>query len=164
MKHLLTLLFICIRLVASAQDEAIAEQETVIVIKDARLDILNSRPEAIRLALDAAKAKVKEPVVYGAIKAGKKTVTGSITQKQGFRVQIYTGPDRLAAMKIKSSFNKMFPGTRSYMSYNPPNFKIKVGDFEDKKEASQFMKRMQGIAPTATVLPDVVTIKNILVQ
>jgi agmatine/peptidylarginine deiminase len=77
---------------------------------------------------------------------------------------IYNGPDRVIAMKIKSEFNRNFPGMRSYMNYNVPNFKIKVGDFEDKKEAYKFLKRITPLLPTSSVVPDAVTVKNILVQ
>ena len=153
-----------------AQDKMLQDTlQNVVVIKDARLDILVTRPEAIRLATEAAsdeKPKIveNEVAVYNPIKAGKKTVTGSIIQKQGFRVMIYNGPDRVIAMKIKSEFNRNFPGMRSYMNYNVPNFKIKVGDFEDKKEAYKFLKRITPLLPTSSVVPDAVTVKNILVQ
>ena len=153
-----------------AQDQMLQDTlQNVVVIKDARLDILVTRPEAIRLATEAAseeKPKIveNEVTVYNPIKAGKKTVTGSIIQKQGFRVMIYNGPDRVIAMKIKSEFNRNFPGMRSYMNYNVPNFKIKVGDFEDKKEAYKFLKRITPLLPTSSLVPDAVTVKNILVQ
>jgi hypothetical protein len=149
-----------------APDTALAH---IIIIKDARLDLLDGRPEALRLAaLASAKAKevkIQDKVnVYDPIKAGNKTVTGSITQVQGFRVMIYNGPDRVLAMKIKSEFNKRYPTMRSYMSYNVPNFKIKVGDFADRKDANKFLKMVQLIVPAAVVMPDVVTVKNIIIQ
>jgi hypothetical protein len=150
-----------------AQEE-IDASKNVIVIKDNRLDILANRPEALRLALEVVKPKVEAPkpeiTTYNAIQAGKKVVTGSIIQKQGFRVQIFNGADRAAAMKIKSSFNKAYPGMRSYMNYNIPNFKIKVGDFETKADANKFLKRVQQMYSSASIVPDVVTIKNIIVQ
>jgi hypothetical protein len=141
----------------------------IVVIKDARLDILDTRPEALRLAeLAAAKAnevKSKNNVeVFNPIKAGNKTVTGSILQVPGFRVMIYNGPDRAMATKIKTEFNKRFPTMRSYMNYNVPNYKIKVGDFTDRKDANKFLKSVQAIIPSAVVLPDIVTQKNIIIQ
>jgi SPOR domain len=156
-------------LVALAQDETM--QDTMVyalLIKDTRLDALDTRPAALLAATEAAVKKVETPKnatpVYNPIQAGKKVVTGSITQRQGFRVQIYNGADRNLAMKIKTEFNRAYPATRSYMNYSVPNFKIKVGDFETKKEAGAFLKRIQAIVPQAFLVPDVVTVKNILVQ
>jgi hypothetical protein len=143
--------------------------QSVVVIKDDRLDALDKRPDALRLLSENA-TKKEEVVekdntpVLTEIHAGKKLVTGSIVQKQGFRVQIYNGTDRAVAMKIKSEFTKAFPGMRSYLNYSIPNFKIKAGDFETKKEATNFLNRIKTIVPGAFIVPDVVTVKNIIVK
>jgi hypothetical protein len=130
--------------------------------------MLNNRAKLLLESKELVKEKAektKELVpVYNPIKAGKKTVTGSIYQKKGFRVLIYNGSDRNLAMRIKTEFNRTYPSMRSYMSYNVPNFKIKVGDFETRNEATKFLKRITPILPTASIVPDVVTVKNILVQ
>jgi SPOR domain len=143
--------------------------KSVIVIKDERLSALDKRLEALQLLAEnlVKKEEVVEKDVaptYSAIQAGKKTVTGSITQRQGFRVQIYNGADRAVAMKIKTEFNRAYPGMRSYMNYSIPNFKIKVGDFETKKEATSFLNKIKAIVPNAFIVPDVVTVKNIIVR
>jgi hypothetical protein len=143
------------------------EEKGFMVNKDPRLDLLDKRPELIKKALEekvkATKAEEEIPT-FTEINIGKKKVTGSITSKNGFRIVIYNGPDRKKALAIKNAFTKAFPGTHSYMSYIVPNFKIKVGDFEDKKEANQFLKKINTGFAGAFLTPDVVTVKNILVQ
>ncbi len=143
----------------------------VVIYKDARLDILDTRPAALKSITTVAVApkeviipKEKRLEVYNPIQAGKRVVTGSIIQRPGYRVMIYNGPDRVLAMRIKTEFNRKFPAIRSYMSYNVPNFKIKVGDFADKKDAQKFLKPIQAFLPAATLIPDVVTVKNIVIQ
>lgn len=143
---------------------AVAIEENVVVYKDARLDILNKRP-ALMARLES-ETKEKEIPLYRPIISsdGKKTVTGSIYTKKGFRVVIYNGPDRKKALEMKNIFSRAFPGVPSYMSYNVPSYKIKVGNFEDRGDAGRFMKRVSAAFPTCFIVPDIVTIKNINVQ
>ncbi|QLH44893.1 MAG: SPOR domain-containing protein [Bacteroidota bacterium] len=58
-------------------------------------------------------------------------------------------------------FSRAFPSVASYLSYNVPSYKIKVGNFEDRKEASAFLRKVNKAFPAAFIVPDVVTIKNI---
>ncbi|MFM2387118.1 MAG: hypothetical protein RL660_1875 [Bacteroidota bacterium] len=152
-------------------------QDAVNLFKDPRLEVLSKRPaamEAKRKAEEAAAAapvvkapvekKEKKPIEGGEIQVGKKKVTGSIIQKDGFRVVIYNGNDRNKALAVKNAFTKANPSHRSYLTYNTPNFKVKVGDFDDKKEATAFMKRIAAAYPSAFLIPDQVTIKNIMVR
>lgn len=50
---------------------------------------------------------------------------------------------------------------RSYMSYNVPSYKIKVGDFENKNEATDFLRRVTAMFPSSFIVPDIITVKNI---
>jgi hypothetical protein len=61
----------------------------------------------------------------------------------------------------ENNFSRAFPGTRSYLSYNVPSYKIKIGDFDDKNDANKFMRRLIAAFPAAFIVPDLVTIKNI---
>lgn len=144
--------------------DSIAEVENVVIYKDARLDLLGKRPS---LMIKAEEIKEKDKVVnYNAIVSsdGKKKVTGSIYTSKGFRIIIYNGPDRAAAMLAKNSFTRSFPGTASYVSYNVPSYKIKVGNFESRNEASSFLRKVNKAFPTSFIVPDIVTVKNINVS
>lgn len=143
-------------------------EETVNIYKDPRLEVLDTRPAILAKAEaeERAAAKEKEIPLYKPIVSadGKKKVTGSIYTVKGYRIVIYNGPDKNAAMQAKNNFSKAFPGTRSYLSYNVPSYKIKIGDFDDKGDASKFLRRLQAAFPTAFIVPDLVTIKNINVS
>jgi hypothetical protein len=149
--------------------------EGVRLFKDPRLDVLSKRPallaaEAAKAATAAEKPKAAvekkndRPTIASEIKIGKKQVTGSIMTKNGFRIVIYNGTDRSKALSVKNAFSKGYPGQRSYLAYQVPNFKIKVGDFEDKKDAAMFLKKIGSSFPGAFLTPDQVTIKNIMVR
>lgn len=172
MKLFLTALFILISTVSFAQVEDVVTDsvvipETVFIFKDARLDVLEKRPALLaKLELEAkAKAEREIPLYKPIVSAsGKKKVTGSIYTTQGFRIVIYNGPDRKLAMEAKNKFSKTFSSHRSYMSYNVPSYKIKVGDFEDKKDATLLLRRVSAVFPSSFIVPDIITVKNINVS
>jgi hypothetical protein len=176
MKYLITLCFVLFASITNsfAQDEVTSEpmqeEETVRVFKDPRLDILETRPALIikaELETKAYKAAVEKSTIPNVtkidapIKQGKKLITGTIVTKSGFRVVIYNGSDRTLAMQTKNNFGRTFSSVHSYMTYNAPSYKIKVGDFETKKEAQNFLRRVGAVFPTSFIAPDLVTVKNI---
>ncbi len=59
---------------------------------------------------------------------------------KGFRVQIYSGSDREKAIAIKTEFMRHFPGTRTYLSYVSPCFRVKVGNFRHRSDALGMFK------------------------
>jgi SPOR domain len=97
------------------------------------------------------------------IKNGK-MLTGNISSRSGFRICIYNGTNREEAMKVKQTFSTNNPKLSSYMSYNRPNYRIRVGDFENKKTAQQALKKLLKTYPSAFIAPDIVTTKNIQVK
>jgi hypothetical protein len=145
---------------------AVPAEEFVTVFKDSRLDILDKRPALIaRLELEerANAKKDKDIPLYKPIVSadGKKKVTGSIYTTKGFKIVIYNGPDRAAAMKAKNEFAKKNPGISSVMSYNSPSYKIKIGDFTSRNDAAKFMRKLNSSFPTSFIVPDIITVKNI---
>lgn len=70
---------------------------------------------------------------------------------KGYRIQIYSGPDREAAKATKISFMKRFPSVRSYISYEVPYYKIKVGDFRTRKDATEFSRYLSKTYSTMVI-------------
>jgi hypothetical protein len=103
------------------------------------------------------------PSLYRPVFVGNKMVTGNIVAAQGFRVCIYNGTSRDSALIVKKAFMKQFRNMNSYMSYNLPYYKIKVGDWDDKKTAANGMKPIAKIFPVAFLIPDQIVKKNILI-
>lgn len=78
-------------------------------------------------------------------------------QKQtipGYRVQIYFGANRPKAAEIKNDFNSKHPEKTSYITYQQPNFKIRVGDFRTRLEAQKFLKDIEGQYATSFIVQD----------
>ena len=55
----------------------------------------------------------------------------------GYRIQIYFGSIRQKAAEVKIDFTGKFPDVPSYLTYQQPNFKVRVGDFRSRNEAQK---------------------------
>ena len=54
----------------------------------------------------------------------------------GFRIQIYYG-NETEARKLRNSFRRNFPKTKSYLKYEQPYGKVLVGDYKNKLQADR---------------------------
>lgn len=65
----------------------------------------------------------------------------------GFRVQIASTANRNEALDMKTQFLKHHPEMRAYVTYQQPYFKLRVGDFEQRVDASKFMYEIYDAFP-----------------
>jgi hypothetical protein len=68
---------------------------------------------------------------------------GSALTAKGFRLQIYSGNDRKEAYAEQTKFKVRFPAVGTYISYEQPNYKIRVGDFRTRIEAEKFLNKLR---------------------
>ncbi len=64
-------------------------------------------------------------------------------KKRGFRVQIYSGNNRNEAYAVQSRFRNEYGDIDSYISYDEPNYRVKVGDFTSRAVANNFMRELR---------------------
>jgi len=72
------------------------------------------------------------------------------TKAVGYRIQIYMDNSPKAkneVTRIQSLFNGTFPDVGTYVSYNAPNWRVFVGDFQTKDEADAFKQSIQRSLP-----------------
>ena len=75
----------------------------------------------------------------------------------GFRVQIYTASgnrSRLLTERQKAEFDASFPNVPSYITYDEPYFKLRVGDFRTRLDAQRFSRQISSKYIFATVVVD----------
>ncbi|MFN5347783.1 MAG: SPOR domain-containing protein [Bacteroidota bacterium] len=72
----------------------------------------------------------------------------------GYRIQLYFGSERSKASEIKTDFSNNFSNTPSYLLYQQPNFKVRVGDFKTRMEASAFLESIKEFYTTSFIVPD----------
>ncbi len=82
----------------------------------------------------------------------------NLTDK-GFRVQIFSGNDRKAAYAEQSKFKAIYPTVGAYVSYEQPNYKIRVGDFRTRIEAEKFMYKLRNLYPSLFIFSEKIYLK-----
>jgi len=97
-------------------------KDTVIVYKDARMDVLTSKQ------------------IVTNKKASLQTSSG---QYKGYRVQVVSTTNRDQAFKIKGELLSRFPDQKTYALFQSPNFKVRIGNFLKKADAEKFKLQLQ---------------------
>ena len=72
---------------------------------------------------------------------------------KGYRVQIFLG-DRAEAQEARSAFLRKHPDTPAYLSYLAPNFRVRVGDLRDRREAERLRSTLRADHPGCYIVPD----------
>jgi SPOR domain len=138
LKHLFIAILFCNALVCHAQttiDKPIAKNNSVIIHADPRLSLIAAKKQG-------------NPVGY--ISSGK-----------GFRVQIYNGNDRKAAINTKIDFMRRYPNVTTYLTYVAPQFRVKVGDFKTRADAQKFNHELISFYNPTMIVPDLIVINSI---
>lgn len=78
----------------------------------------------------------------------------------GYRIQIYFNSTRNAreeSNKVRAEFISRFPDIASYKKYSEPGyFKVRVGDFRTKAEATKVFLEVSRVFPNAYIVRDVI--------
>ncbi len=100
--------------------------DTVIVIKDARLDILTAKQAQINK---------------------RTSMMTSGGQYKGFRIQVVSSTNRDNATLIKTDLMNKFPEHKTYILFQSPNFKVRIGNFIKRDEAEKLRKQLNKYFP-----------------
>ena len=82
----------------------------------------------------------------------------------GYRVQVYFGSGSDAksiANKIRSELNNQYNDWSSYLTYEAPYFKVRVGDFRNRNEAYKAFKIIQSSYPGAFIVEDLISLPSL---
>ncbi|KYP15007.1 MAG: hypothetical protein A1D16_10200 [Flavihumibacter sp. CACIAM 22H1] len=99
---------------------AAPKPDTIIVKKDPRLDQLVKKQTEIN----------------------EVTTRESRRNVPGFRIQVINTTDRNAAMQAKTTVYRLFPELKAYLLYQAPYFRLRVGNFEDRKMAESYQRQL----------------------
>jgi hypothetical protein len=116
--------------------------------------------------------KTSTPKKEGSVEISRDGRVDSLVQKHirineqkqsipGYRIQIYFGSLRTKAGEVKSDFLKKYPEVGAYNRYDPPNFKVRVGDFQTRLEALKFQKQLHTEFPAAFIVKDDISLPPI---
>ena len=72
---------------------------------------------------------------------------------KGYRVQIHLG-ERKAAEDVKRAFLLKYPDVPAYLSWLPPNFRVRVGDLRTRVEAERLLRTLKADHTGSYIVPD----------
>jgi hypothetical protein len=104
------------------------------------------KPGNIEIVLDDS--AIKELLIASDEQAEKDYVI------KGFRVQIIAAGNRAEINKVKSQFYTLFPDIKTFVIYQQPNFKLRVGNYRTKLEAYKVWTEIEKHFPGSFITPD----------
>lgn len=119
MKAIISCIFCCCAVYAFSQD-------SIIVHKDSRLDILNTK----QASLNKFASKFTSNGLY-----------------HGYRLQVLNTQSREKAYQLKADLLERFPEQKSYVLYQSPYFKIRFGNFINREDALRYKNQLSSIYP-----------------
>ena len=73
---------------------------------------------------------------------------------KGYRVQIFLNADRRQAETMRAQFLLKHPDVPAYLSYQAPNFKVRVGDLLTRLEGEKLRADLKAEFPGCYIVPD----------
>ena len=142
MKFTWSVIFIFLVNTASGQVDTTAPQpvdsNSVIVHKDPRLDLLVKKQATINEVTS---------------RDGRRT-------DKGFRLMIISTNNRDEAIAAKTKVYTYFPELKAYLWYQSPSFRVKAGNFKDRKDAEAYQKRLNVYFPKGVfIMKDIIEVK-----
>ena len=142
MKFILTISLVLIAANSFAQKDsvmvALVDSNSVVIHKDHRLDLL-----------------VKKQAVINEVTSrdGRRT-------DKGFRLMIISTSNRDEALAAKTKVYTYFPELKAYLWHQSPYYKVKAGNFKDRKDAEAFQKRLNTYFPKGVfIMKDIIELK-----
>ncbi len=141
MRSILFFIFLFFSITLFAQDTTwtqIPDSSSIIVHKDSRLDLLVKK-----------QAEINEV-----------TSRDSRRNLKGFRLMIINTNKRDEALAAKTRVYTYFPELKAYLLYQSPYFKLKVGNFKERKDAEDYQRRLNTYFPKGVfIMNDIIEVK-----
>ena len=130
--------FLLITIVFLGNNLFAQDTSSVVVHKDSRLDLLIKKQ--VEINEEASRSR---------------------KNSKGFRLLIINTNKRDEAINAKATVYKFFPELKSYLFYQSPYFKLKAGNFREKKDAEAYQKKLNKFFPKGVfIMPDVIELKG----
>ena len=141
MKKFALLIAVLFSLGCFAQDTTLfkaPDTGSIVVHKDPRIDLLVKK-----------QAQINEV-----------TTRDSRRSAKGFRLMIINTNKRDEAIAAKTKVYTYFPELKAYLQYQSPYFKLKVGNFKERKDAEDYQKQLNVYFPKGVfIMNDIIEVK-----
>lgn len=88
------------------------------------------------------------------------SINKNIRYAQGYRILAYNGSERQTVMSLRKAILGRLPEEKDYLTYQQPNFRLKVGDFFSRIEAQQVLNQIRDLIPNAQIVQDQININK----
>jgi len=137
MKSLLVFFFSVCSLPLFSQQTPV-DSSSVVVHKDPRIDLLIKKQSEINDI----------------------TSRDSRRMTKGFRLLVINTNKRDEAINAKTRLYQYFPELKSYLLYQSPYYKLKAGNFKERKDAEAYQKKLNAFFPRGVfVMNDIIDLK-----
>lgn len=114
------------------------DTSSVVIHKDPRIDLLVKK-----------QAEINDETTRNARKVGR-----------GFRLLVVNTNKRDEAINAKAKLYQFFPELKSYLLYQSPYYKLKAGNFKERKDAESYQKKLNAFFPRGVfVMNDLIEVK-----
>ena len=86
------------------------------------------------------------------------SVNKNIRYAQGYRILAYNGSERQTVMNLRKAIIARVPEQKDYLTYQQPNFRLKIGDYFSRIEAQQVLNQISDLIPNAHIVQDQINI------
>jgi hypothetical protein len=143
MKFIFTIAAFAYVITCSAQKDTawvkLVDSSSVIVHKDSRVDLL-----------------VKTQATINEV-----TSRDSRKTDKGFRLMVISTNNREEALSAKTKIYTNFPELKAYLWYQSPYFRVKAGNFKDRKDAESYQRRLNIYFPKGVfIMKDIIEVKS----
>lgn len=84
----------------------------------------------------------------------------TIKNMSGYRLQVINTNDRNKALEVKTKMLSEFPSEKIYMLYQSPYFKVQMGNFRTREDATKLLNKVKKVYPSGVfIVPSRVEIK-----
>ena len=101
----------------------------VVIEKDIRLALLETK----KAEINKRAAEARKPI-------------------SGFRVQVLNTTNRTEVLNAKSKLLALYPEHKTYLIYQSPYFKLRIGNFSERSEADKMRKELGKIFTTGVFI------------
>lgn len=78
----------------------------------------------------------------------------------GYRLQIFFSTDKDKVNEIRMKFIKKYPKMETYITFDAPNYILRVGDFTEKNDAERFKKEIFREYPENFIIKTAINVPN----
>ena len=82
-------------------------------------------------------------------------------QIDGFRIQLFFDSDKSQINSAKAKFMSYYKTIDTYVTYNAPNFFLKVGDFRTRLEAEKIKAEIEAEFPTSFIVTEKINLPRL---